>query len=361
MPKEVRNARVEKAVADALTAIDGYIEGRALSGLPNPKNRIICEKQVEHRAASVRVASLFFAWYAVADPGWDCDVLPIGYRGRFGDKLLSTGLTQRQLTFHKAITAFGENLGWKGNKLAVRLSADTDRFAEFCKVLAEAKSDERLRIASYIAAKFAESRQKTRPIPPIGADVLTFAQAKKLLFDLLELNSEGHIQQFLISALLKVHRLRYGYEIRTHHPHAADKYDETAGDIEEFHEGELVRAYEVTVRTDWKNRVADFGAKMDQYGLTKYVIMAADVNSDHELAEPAQLITFLKPFERDLAIVDIDDVLVVMAAELSATELRSAVNLAYDYLCRPNLCGRSDFQALFREVVGHWLNNLESE
>jgi len=355
--KERRNAFVEEAVKNALDCIDRCIAGACISELPSAENRAVCDGQLEHNSASVRVASLFLAWYSTADARWNCNRLPIGYRGTFGDKLLSTSLTLRKLTLHNAITAFGENLGWKGNKTAVRLSSD-NRFAAFSATLSRASHNERLRMATYMAAKFAESRQELRPIPPIAPTVLTFARAKKLLFDLLSLQSEGHVQQFLVAALLKVHRRRYGYEIRTHHPHAADTYDHTAGDIEEFHNDELVRAYEVTVRPDWKNRVTGFRNKMDSFGLTKYIIIASDVNSDDELAEPARLIAFLQPFERDLAVVDIRDVLTVMAAELSANELRDAVNFAYDFLCQPSMCGRPDFQSAYREVVGQWLDSI---
>ena len=148
-------------------------------------------------------------------------------------------------------------------------------------------------------------------------------------------------------------------EIRTHHPHASDKFDETAGDIEEFHEGRLVRAYEVTVRADWKNRLSAFRGKMDRYSLTKYVIIAGGVNTDEELAEPARLITFLKPTGRDIAVVDIHDVSMVMAAELTAVELREVVNLSFDFLCQKSLCGRADFQDAYRDVVDRWLDQRE--
>ena len=41
-----------------------------------------------------------------------------------------------------------------------------------------------------------------------------------------------------------------------------------------------------------------------------------------------------------------------MAADLSASELRKAVNKGYDYLCQPRLCGRFEFQEAYREAIG---------
>ncbi len=106
----------------------------------------------------------------------------------------------------------------------------------------------------------------------------------------------GHIQQFLIAALLHEYRRRYSIEITTHHPHAADKFDETAGDIEERRDGQLGRAYEVTVRDDWKNRISNFKKKMDRFGLSKYIIIAAGINTDSEWKEQATMALKLEPY-----------------------------------------------------------------
>lgn len=350
-----RNKNIEIAVQLALEKVDAFIAGTTLSSLPPKNSRRACDAQLAHRSGSVRLGSLFLACYAAVDPKWDCDRVPTGSRGKYGDKLLSEQLTQREITLHNAITAFGENLGWKGNVTSFRLSNDS-RFSRFCGVLAKTRAKGRMLIVDYLAAKFAESRSETKPLPPVDDNVLTFARAKQLFTDLLALSSEGHVQQFLMAAMLGVHRRRFGVEVRTHHPHAADKYDKTAGDIEEFHEGRLIRAYEVTVRPDWKNRLSAFRAKMDTFELTKYVIIAGGVNDDEELAEPARLITFLKPTGRDIAVVDIHDVAVVMAAELSSSELREVVNLTFDFLCQRELCGRAEFQEAYRDIVDKWLD-----
>lgn len=351
----VKNANVEIAVRIALKRVDAFIAGATLASLPSSDARRVCDAQIEHRAGSVRIASFFFAAYSLVDKAWDCERIPTGIRGQFGDKLFGEELSQRSVTLHNATTAFGENLGWKGNVANVRLSTDP-RFSAFCAALAKASATERAILVQYFAAKFAESRREVKPLPPVGDDVITFARAKQLFTNLLSLPSEGHVQQFVIAAMLTIHRRRYTMEVRTHHPHAADMYDETAGDIEEFHEGRLIRAYEVTVRPDWKNRLSVFRGKIDHNGLTKYVIIAGGVNADEELAEPARLLTFLKPTGRDIAVVDIHDVSMVMAAELTASELREVVNLAFDFLCQRELCGRVEFQEAYRAVVDKWLD-----
>ncbi|RYF30538.1 MAG: hypothetical protein EOO23_04915 [Comamonadaceae bacterium] len=213
-------------------------------------------------------------------------------------------------------------------------------------------------MANYMASRFAQSRQVVAPLPPVGDDVLTYARARQLFYELAAIPSEGNIQQFLVAGLLHVHRARYGYEIRTHHVHASDRFDSTAGDIEEYFHGDLHRAFEVTVRPDWKNRLGDFRKKMDAAGLRKYVIIASDVRSDDDLAEPASMIRFLEPYGRDIAVVDLHEFLDVFAMELTADELQRSVNQTYEYLTAPKLCGRADIIGRFSAAVAGWLNRV---
>lgn len=350
-----RNVLVERAVDDALARIDAYIGGDKLRALPSSVARTAMDGQLAHGSNSVRLASLFFAFYATVDADWDCNSIPTGIRGQYGDKRLATELGLRSITLHNAITAFGENVGWKGNIANARLQDDV-RFDTFVRTLAGLDLEQRVKCAEYMAAKFAESRKVVAPLPPVGDDVLTYARARKLFYSLIAIPSEGNVQQFLVAALLFVHRQRYGYEIRTHHAHASDRSDTTAGDIEEILNGDLIRAYEVTVRPDWKNRVGDFRKKMDMADLRKYSIIASDVNRDDDLAEPADMIRFLQPYGRDLAVVDIRDFVNVFAMELSADELRRAVTQTYSYLTTPSLCGRADIVERFNNAVEGWLD-----
>lgn len=352
-----RNVMVERAVDVSLERIDAFIEGEKLKHLPTATARAAMDGQLGHGSNSVRLASLFFVFYAAIDGDWDCSSIPTGIRGQYGDKRLATQLGLRSITLHNAITAFGENLGWKGNVTNSRLQNDM-RFDTFARALSELTAEQRTLCADYMAARFAESRKVISPLPPVSDDVLTYARARKLFYSLIGIPSEGNVQQFLIAALLFVHRQRYGYDVRTHHVHASDRFDTTAGDIEELLNGDLVRAYEVTVRPDWKNRVGDFRKKMDGANLRKYTIIASNVNSDDDLAEPAEMIRFLQPYGRDIAVVDIHDFVNVFAMELSADELRRAVTQTYSYLTTPSLCGRADIVERFNTAVEGWLDEV---
>lgn len=353
-----RNRRVEMAVNKALERVDEFIGGKKIS-LPKPPHRRACEELLDKKSASVKTAALFLMFYWLEEPSWDRNSVPVGARGRYGDKKLCEELTNRNITLHGAITAYGENLGWKGNVRSKNIRLlDDDRFQGFFSKIADADhtAGEVGKIADYLAQRFAESKREATPLPPVSPEVLTFMRAKVLFHQLLAIPSEGHIQQFLIAALLREHRRRHSIEITTHHPHAADKFNKTAGDIEEKRDGELVRAYEVTVRDDWKNRLSNFRMKMDQFGLSKYIIIAAGINTDDEWKIPATMALKLEPYRRDIAVVDIDDVVHFLAAELTPEELRSAINQASDYLSDRKLSGRFDFQTLYKSAVRNWLD-----
>jgi hypothetical protein len=350
--------KVEEAVEKTVERIDHFISGGKIS-LPSPAHRRACEEHFDKRSASVKTATLFLMYHWSVEPGWDMDSVPVGARGPYGDKRLCEQLTGRSITLHNAITAYGENLGWKGNVRAIRLSND-HKFGAFLRAVAGARGDTREinRIADFLAQRFAESKRETPPLPPLGSDVLTFVRAKRLFHALLATRSEGHIQQFLIAALLSEFRRRHGIEVSTHHPHAADKFDNTAGDIEEHRDGQLIRAYEVTVRDDWENRLSNFRDKMDRSGLTKYVILAAGINTDTQWSVPATMALRLEEYGRDIAVVDINDVVNFFAAELMPAELRAAVNLTYTMLSDRRLSGRIELMDMYKSIVRDWLDEV---
>lgn len=350
-----RNRAVEQAVQVFLDMVDDASAGRP-TDLPPPQTRRSVDAQLM-RPASTRLASAFLLAYSLCDPEWDREHIPIGLRGRHGDKRLASELSKRNVTLHDNVTAFGENLGWKGNVGQFRLSTD-DRFASFIAEVRRASETERRSALRYFAGTFADSIRVQQPLPRLHPDVLTFARARELFSSLSSLPAEGHVQQFIIAELLRKHRARFGHEIRTHHPHASDAADAAAGDVEELRGTQLVAAYEVTVRADWKNRLQDFRQKMADHGLAKYWIIANNVYGDEDLDDPSRMLEFLGPAQADLAVVDLGAFLDVFVAELSAEDLRIVVNRVYEDLTNPRLSGRQDFIEAYRHQVAAWLDSL---
>lgn len=352
----MRNVHVQEAVDLLIEHIDKLSEGEAI-GTPTPRAvKQIFDDHIEGHGGSVTLACAFLATYSLTDTGWDFNSVPTGIRGKYGDKRLAAELTFRHVTLHKSITAFGENLGWKGNVRSFQLSSDT-RFSEFLSNLKKLGLEERRSLVRHIAWRLYESRIVPKALPKLPSNYLSYARSLALCETLLAIPSEGHIQQFLVAAFLEVHRRRLGNRIVTHHPHASDKFDGTTGDIEEFRDYELVAAYEVTVRSDWKNRLADFASKVEEASLPKYIIFASNVRNDPDLFPAANLVNFVERLHFDLAIVDLLDFFSVFCAELQHEEIEQVINRAYEFLCEPRLCGRADFIAKFREATDQWLES----
>lgn len=351
----MRNENVQGAVELLISLVDRLSQGEDLGRPATAHLKSFFDNHVDAHGGSVRLACAYLAAYSLVDPEWDFKSIPMGTRGQYGDKRLAGELTFRHVTFHKSITAFGENLGWKGNVRQFDLSTDP-RFSSFVEGLQRLERDQRESLVSHIAWKLHSSRVLPQALPPLPRTYLSYAKSLDLCERLMAIRSEGHIQQFLVAAFLEVHRKRFGHRITTHHPHASDKFDGTKGDIEEFRDYELVAAYEVTVRSDWKNRLADFGKKVSEANLPKYVIFASGVRSDPDLFPAARLIDFVDRLSFDLAVVDLSDFFTVFCAELYREEIGLAINRAYQMLADPRLSGRDDFLVKYRAVTDAWLD-----
>lgn len=353
----MRNVKVEEAVTLVLALVDKLSANENLGQPPRTATRELFDRQVKAHGGSVRLACVFLTAYSIVDPDWDYDSVPTGTRGVHGDKRLAGDLTIRHVTFHNCITAFGENLGWKGAVRQFHLANDP-RFASYLDALRRLQPGERERLLSHIAWRLHSSKVIPQALPPLPNTFLSYAKSLHLCEQLIVIPSEGHIQQFLVAAFLEIHRRRIGNRVTTHHPHASDTFDGTAGDIEEFRENDLVAAYEVTVRDDWKIRLADFGGKAERGHLAKYIIFASNIRNDAQLYPAHRLLEFIGHLSFDLAVVDLSDFFSVFCAELTRDEIGQAFNRAYQLLSEPRLSGREDFLRLYRGVVNIWLDQV---
>ena len=351
----MRNEDIEGSVEAIISRLDEYCSGASIQSFPPPSASKVFDDVIRKQKGSVRLASIFLLAYSTASSGWDFSSIPVGIRGKHGDKRLAAAFTERHVTLHFNITAFGENLGWKGNVRNVDLSNDP-RFSKFLASIKKLSAKQREVLLDYAIYKCFESRAVPKPLPPLPSDWLSYARALQLCEALLAIPSEGHIQQFLVAGFLSIHRKRFGHSIETHHPHASDTFDGTSGDIEEFRESNLVAAYEVTVRDDWKNRLPDLQKKATEAGLQKYIVIASGVANDKSLSSASALLDFLEGMAIDLAVVDIKDFFNVFCAELSPKEMREAINSTYEYLLHPKLSGRNEFIDAFTFASQRWIN-----
>src|ERR1051325_3944745 len=149
-PKSMRNIHIETATDKLIAKVDDLITGGSLSsGIPAKVQKVF-DVHVNAQGGSVILACAFFVSYALVDPAWDFRSIPIGIRGGHGDKKLAMSLTSRHVTLHKSITAFGENLGWKGNVRRFDLSTDP-RFSGFVTALAALSKAELEQLFEHVA------------------------------------------------------------------------------------------------------------------------------------------------------------------------------------------------------------------
>lgn len=359
MAKEKTPNLIHEAVITLLTTIDRFLTGGGLEIHELPPSNL--RKAVDNllngkQSASVLTGCLFLTFYKVVNPSYTFDVIPVGSRGAVGDKLLGAELKHRYITLGQ-VTAWGENVGFKGNQSNFRLDTDS-RFSSYIGIISQAENQDIEKAALYMASLFAASQALPALLPALSADTLTFARAKLLFKSLAYAEAGGSIQQFLVAALLKILRAKQNIRVETHNFNAADTYDGTAGDIEEFVDDKLLRAYEVTARPDWKNRLPDFRDKMDRAGLHKYIIIATNVNIDNELREPTAMALRIEAIQRDIAVVDIMDFFTWMAAELSPLELQQALQDVRDMLVNPKLGGKQAHTITYSTIVGDWLDSV---
>ena len=348
-----RNINIEAAVDSVLSALDKLIDGEPLASPVPGKIKAIFDRATGSAKGSVRLAVIFFIAYSLISDQWNFESIPVGIRGGRGDKKLAAGLTLRYVNFHMAVTAFGENLGWKGNVRNANLTTDP-RFQTFIGELRSLSAIEKFQLFNQAVWTLFQTRAVPKALPTLPEKYLTYSRSLALCEDLVALPTGGHVQQFLVAAFLTLHRRRIGNTVKTHHPHASDKFDNSCGDIEEQRGTDLVAAYEVTVRDDWKNRLPDFQAKMARGGLSKYVIIASNIHTDPQLSSARKILDFTRSIEFDLAIVDIRDFFSVFCAELTKDEISLAINLTYEFLIRPDLCGIQIYQNQFQTVVEEW-------
>ncbi len=353
--RQMQDNPASRATRKALEHVDAFLQGATLD-VPALEYLDACRELLQSGSPRDFAGILFFMFYWLEEPTWDLNSIPIGWRNRnYGYRFLCQGLTRRHITLHGRTKGYGGDVGSKGDQPTSRPMTGV-RYGPFLKAVRNASIKQRLRIADYVAQTFAESKYLPSVLPPVGDDFLTFVRAKDLFQRLISIPSGGAVRQFVIAALLFVYRQRSWIRIVTHQVHAADASARVAGDIEEYADGKLCRAYAVTLSPEWKATISGFRDKMDKFHLSRYVIVVGGVNKDDDWAVPAKLALKLEPYERDIAVIDILDVVNFLATELTPGELREAVNKCNELLNDLSLCGRPEYIATYREVVHGWLS-----
>jgi hypothetical protein len=334
-----------KAATFALDRIDSFKVGSPPPAIDKDLRAAI-DAMMGRANKSDRPALLFLAAYKHLHPEHDADDVPSGWRPV--DKNLCVALTERGLTLHGNITSYAENMGIKGQASSFSLFSRKP-LGDILKMMQANKNAKA--VLDYVAWLFAQSyREEAEPVD-LGKGYLTFIRAEQVCLELLGKPTQGHIQQFLIAALLTAYHSDPGWEVRTHHPHGSDKSDKTAGDVEVFDDSEkLVEAYEVTVRPDWKNRKADLRAKAEANRPAAYILVC-ERTGDPDLEAPENLESFMTSVGGDIAVIDIRAFVSVLLVQLDSEGRKRALQTLQALVRDKDLCGVPDYIDLVDQIL----------
>ncbi|MBY0294307.1 hypothetical protein K2Q08_03175 [Patescibacteria group bacterium] len=327
-----------RAVRRALAEIDRCNLSTPAPTL-QPALKLLIDAVLDYKKTnSDKPALLFLLAYKAENNSWNFANVPKGWRP--GDKVLCSRLTELGLTLHGNITAYAENMGIKGDASGYNLFG-RKRLGQCLEFLS--KHERQVRQAlKYVAWRFKSSYRPQPEMVKLTSSDMTYTRALRKVSQVLLEESGGHFQQFMVASLLRAFHEQWetGREVTTHHPHAADKSDRVAGDIEEIDEtGRVLDAYEVTVRPDWKNRRQDLIKKMQKFSLSRYTVICRINPTDPDLSTPAALHAYMSPLGLDIAVVDIQSFAESCLASLTRERRAAVFQYMEEYVHDTDLCG----------------------
>lgn len=326
-----------EAVENLLAKIDAVSAEDAQPELSSDLKPLLDAILNRPRAASDKVVLLFMLGVKAARPNWHLSRLPQGWRPH--DEVLSAGLSSKHLTLHENVTAPGQNIGAKGQQETFDLFG-RPRLGDALRFLEE-HPEQVAAALDYAVWRFQRSYRAAVAPPSLGDITFSFHRCLEICERLLAEVSGGQFAQLLVTALLRAFHEQHGtgLQVTTHHTYASDFYKGSAGDIDVADAaGQILDAFEVTGRPDWKNRMPDFPKKMERHNLSKFTILCPK-SDDPDLNTPEALKAYVSPLGYDVAIVDTESFLETMFALLNHESRVKTFTYFLEYISDPYLCG----------------------
>lgn len=185
-----------------------------------------------------------------------------------------------------------------------------------------------LRLACAVVA--ATSRPVS-PMPPINRSALTFSRMVDLLHGLLATPSGGAFEQFAVAALLNTLVTNHGEgraRVETKNLNASDRSSFAAGDVQVVVGNRVIDAFEVTAN-DWRTKVSSVPKTIRDNDLSRLHIIAARPEADRAAVAAA-----LRQLGEDVSVLDVQQIVEVLAAVLTRPQRADALTRLYEYLDR---------------------------
>ncbi|UWR32680.1 hypothetical protein K3759_12085 [Sulfitobacter sp. W027] len=278
---------------------------------------------IPDRRTSYRDGLVIQFSFGLVDPDWDITRRPTG--GRTLGKALGLFLADRHIPFVK--DAY-QNIG-KNSEIMVR-----GNFAEFDRLLTwgqTAPTQERQIAFDYTCARIAATARPVLPMPELNRSTLTFARTAELLLGLVEVPSQGAYDQFTTAALLQTLVAEHdasAARVETKNLNASDKSSRAAGDVQILAGSHVLEAFEVTAN-NWSTKIDGASKTIRDNDLSRLHVIARRPD-----AERAASIERLKELTEDVAVLDVRQVIEVLAAALTRPQRADALVRLYELLDR---------------------------
>ncbi len=275
------------------------------------------------RRTSYRDGVLIQLGYGVADPSLDLTQRPEGARGMA--QRLGVFFAARHIT---AVKDAYQNIAKNSVSLTRNNVPAFDRLLVWATAAGTAERETALRLACAVVATTA---RPVLPMPPINRGALTFARFVGLLHTLLASPSGGAFEQFAIAALINSVVINHGEgraRVETKNLNASDRSSFAAGDVQVVTGTRVLEAFEVTAN-DWRTKVEAASKTIRDNDLSRLHVIATRPDGDRAAA-----LADLRALAEDVSVLDVWQVVEVLAALLTRPQRAEALTRLYEYLDR---------------------------
>lgn len=261
--------------------------------------------------------------YGLADPKLDLTRRQAGARSVA--QQLGTFLADRHI---RSVKDAYQNIAKNTDVLTRGNVLQFDRILDWANSASFAMRETALR---YACATVAATARPVRPMPPINRSALTFHRMAALLHSLLETPSGGAFEQFTVAALLDVLVDSHGQgqaRVETKSLNASDRSSYAAGDVQVVVGNRVIDAFEVTAN-DWRTKISSASKTIRDNDLSRIHIIANRPDSDC-----SSVVATLRELAEDVSVLDVRQVVEVLAAVLTRQQRADALTRLYEYLDR---------------------------
>jgi len=184
---------------------------------------------------------------------------------------------------------------------------------------------------SILCVSIASIARRVLSMPELDAAKLDFAGTSRLLDRMLDSNSGGANEQFIVAALLHALVTQIGISgirVDTKNLNASDRSSRVAGDIQLLAGNRILEAFEVTAN-EWTDKVAQAGQTIREHDLSRLHVVAKRSRHTRE-----QTLEKLGCVEEDVSVLDLGHFALILVASLTRQNRSLALHRLYDLLDR---------------------------